>query len=201
MVQVLLLPDVEFNRLPSNGLSFMVLIILKWKNRSEGAQALVENPLTISKASPKGPSNQMTPLPWCLDWALLPWVPSFVFSYQLNHLAIWNSSMPACISAKTTVFQNRITKSERSQCMKEPSFLLFSTFSVKAIFLLSHRNSVLFSFPPVNSIPSQGAEQPLLEITGMNSHITVDVLYVQADLSVKSASGGEPTPPPSPRKS
>ena len=86
--------------------------------------------------------------------------------------------------------------------MKEASFLLFRTFSVKALFLPSHRNSVLFSFPPVNSIPSQEAEQPLLEITGMNSQITVDVLYVQADLSVKSASGGEPAraPPPPPKK-
>lgn len=34
----------------------------------------------------------------------------------------------------------------------------------------------------------------------MSSHITVDVLYVQADLSVKSASGGEPTPTPFPEK-
>ena len=86
--------------------------------------------------------------------------------------------------------------------MKEASFLLFRTFSVKALFLPSHRNSVLFSFPPVNSIPSQEAEQPLLEITGMNSQITVDVLYVQADLSVKSASGGEPAraPPPAPQE-
>ena len=53
MVQVLLLPDVGFNRLPSNALSFTVLIILKWKNRSEGAQASVENPQTFPRAFPE----------------------------------------------------------------------------------------------------------------------------------------------------
>lgn len=66
---------------------------------------------------------------------------------------------------------------------------------MKAVFLPSHRNSLLFSFPPVSSAPSKEVEQPLLEITGMNSHITVAILYVQADLSVKSKSGGGRLPP------
>lgn len=53
MVHVLLLPDGRFNRLPSNGLSFTVLIILKGKNSSEGAQASVENPQTFPRALPE----------------------------------------------------------------------------------------------------------------------------------------------------
>ena len=67
MVQVLLLPDVGLNRLPSNGRSFVVLIILKWKNRSEGARALVENPPTISKAPPERtlePDDPSALMPW-----------------------------------------------------------------------------------------------------------------------------------------
>lgn len=41
-------------------------------------------------------------------------------------------------------------------------------------------------------MPSQEAGQAWTEITRMNSHITRDILYVQAGLSVTSAFGGHP---------
>lgn len=74
--------------------------------------------------------------------------------------------------------------------MKEASFLLLRTFSVKAVFLPSLGDSLLFSFSPVSGVSSQEAGQTLIEASRMNSHVTVDILYVQADLSVKSAPGG-----------
>lgn len=55
-------------------------------------------------------------------------------------------------------------------------------------------------FPTCKQHTLSGSRKPLLQITGMNSHITVDVLYIQADLSVKSAYGGEPALTPRPEK-
>lgn len=45
-------------------LSLTVLIIFKWKNRSEGAQASVGNLQIFPKAVPKGPLSQVTSLSW-----------------------------------------------------------------------------------------------------------------------------------------
>lgn len=76
--------------------------------------------------------------------------------------------------------------------MKKASFLLLSTFSVKAVFLPSLRDSLLGFFPTCKQHALSKEGQAWIEITRMNSHIAIDSLYVQADLSVKRAPGGHP---------
>lgn len=55
-------------------------------------------------------------------------------------------------------------------------------------------------FPTCKQHTLSGSGKPLLEITGTNSHITADTLYVQAGLSLKSAQGGEPALTPCPER-